>query len=95
MARVSWLDDTDLPALDAQVQKLRHFTEAIADGVVDADELARQEAHLVAAMKAVEGTLDDAQHGAVTALLVELTAFNVMKVLHELAAERVRQAFTG
>jgi hypothetical protein len=29
----------------------------------------------------------------VTTVLVELTAYNVMRLLHELAAERVRVAF--
>lgn len=94
MARISWLDeDTDVPNLDQHLQHLSHFTEALADGVVDQDELERQQDALVAAMKAVEGRLDDELHGLVTNLLVELTAYNVMTALHELAAERVRQTF--
>ena len=91
MARISWIDDDNAPQLDEHVHKLEHFAQAIADGHIDAGELAAQEKNLVAAMKAVEGELDDELHGKVTTLLVELTAYNVMQVLHELAVERVRQ----
>ena len=41
----------------------------------------------------VEGELSDELHEKVTALLVELSAYNVMATLHELAASRARQAF--
>jgi hypothetical protein len=92
MARINWLDDdTDLPALEGHVQQLEHFTNALADGIVDADELAKQNEAVVAAMKAVQDELSDEQHAKVTALLVELTALNIMTTLHELAAERVRR----
>ncbi len=94
MARVSWLDeDTDLPLIDEHVQQLEHFTDALADGVVDADEVEKQRQALVAAMKAVEADLSDEQHEKVTRLLVELTAFNTLTMLHEMAAARARKAF--
>jgi CHAD domain-containing protein len=93
MARINWLDEeTDLPALDEHVQQLEHFTNSLADGVVDADELAKQNQAVVAAMKAVQDELGDEQHAKVTRLLVELTALNIMQTLHELAAGRVRAA---
>jgi len=93
MARINWLDDeTDLPALEEHVQQLEHFTQALADGVVDADELTKQNEAVVAAMKAVQGELSDEQHAKVTRLLVELTALNIMQTLHELTAGRVRAA---
>jgi aldehyde:ferredoxin oxidoreductase len=93
MARINWLDEeTDLPALDEHVQQLEHFTQALADGVVDAQELAKQNEAVVAAMKAVQSELTDEQHAKVTRLLVELTALNIMQTLHELAAGRVRAA---
>jgi|ETNmetMinimDraft_26_1059896.scaffolds.fasta_scaffold37102_3 predicted transcriptional regulator len=93
MARINWLDEeTHLPALDAHVQQLEHFTRSLADGVVDNQELATQVAHLVTAMKAVQDDLSDEQHAKVTTLLVELTATNVMQTLHELAASRARSA---
>ena len=93
MARLSWLDDTSSPALDKHVENLEHFTAAMADGVIASDELAEQEQRLVAAMKAVEGDLSDAQHAKVTSLLLELSAYNIMQVLHEMAGERLRKAF--
>ena len=93
MAKVSWLDDDNAPQIDAHVQQLEHFTKAMADGVIDTDELEKQEKNLVAAMKAVEGQLSDDLHGKVTSLLVELTAYNVMTVLHEVAAQKARRAF--
>lgn len=91
MARISWIDDDNAPQLDEHVSQLEHFTQSIADGVIDSDELKKQESNLVAAMKAVEGELDDETHAKVTTLLVELTAYNVMQMLHEMAVERVRQ----
>jgi anti-sigma28 factor (negative regulator of flagellin synthesis) len=93
-ARQSWLSEgSSLPTLDEKVAELKHFVDAMADGYIDNDELAAQEGRLVAAMKAVEGDLDDAQHAEVTTLLLELTAYNIMHVLHDMAREKVRQAF--
>lgn len=93
MARINWLDEeTDLPALEEHVQQLEHFTQSLADGVIDAQELAKQNEAVVAAMKAVQDELSDEQHAKVTRLLVELTALNIMQTLHELTAGRVRAA---
>ncbi len=95
MARKSWLDETtSLPTLDKQVEKLEHFVDALADGVIDSDELAAQEKKVVAAMKAAEKLLGDDEHKAVTKLLVELTAYNVMHVLHDMAKAKVEKAFS-
>ena len=92
MARISWLNDESTPDLEAQVAKLEHFTQSMADGVIDAQELATQEKNLVVAMKAVEGSLSDDQHAKVTNLLAEVTAYSVMRTLHELAQARVANA---
>lgn len=92
MARSSWINDDSTPDLDEHVGQLEHFANALADGVVEASELATQEANLVAAMRAVEGSLNDDQHGKVTKLLAELTAYSVMRTLHEMAQARVQQA---
>jgi hypothetical protein len=92
MARTSWINDESTPDLDAHVGQLEHFATSLADGMIDDKELATQERNLVAAMKAVEGTLDDAQHTKVTKLLAELTAYRVMRTLHEMAQARVQQA---
>jgi len=92
MARVSWITDNSSPDLDKQVEKLEHFAKSLADGVIDAQEMATQEKHLVTAMKNVEGSLNDEQHAKVTHLLAELTAYTVMRTLHEMAQARVQQA---
>ena len=92
MARPSWIDDDSHPDLDAHVSNLEHFTASLADGVIDAQELATQEKNLVAAMRAVEGSLNDDQHAKVTKLLAELTAYSVMRTLHEMAHARVQSA---
>jgi len=91
MARVSWINDNSTPDLDKQVERLEHFTASIADGVIDAQELATQEKNLVAAMKNVESSLSDEQHAKVTHLLAELTAYSVMRTLHEMTKARIQQ----
>ena len=95
MARTSWFDDSDLPIIDEQVQKLESFTQAMADGVVEKRELEQQQNSLITAVKAVESGLDDAQHAKVTRLLVELSAYNVMRLLHELQTLRVQKTLGG
>lgn len=92
MARASWINDDTTPDLDAHVGQLEHFTKSLADGVIDDQELATQEQNLVAAMKAVEGQLDDATHAKVTRLLAEVAAYTVMRTLHEMAQARVQNA---
>jgi hypothetical protein len=91
MARTSWIDADSHPDLDAHVSNLEHFTESLADGVITADELSKQEANLTAAMKAAEGSLNDEQHAKVTKLLAELTAYSVMRTLHDLTQAHVKQ----
>jgi predicted transcriptional regulator len=94
MARTSWFDENaDHPIVQEQVSKLDSFTTALADGIVDEKELQKQESRLVAAMKQLEPQLDDELHGKVTTVLVEITAYNIMRLLHELHAERARMAF--
>ena len=86
-----WLSDF----AECDYRYLEHFTQSLADGQVDKGELDKQEESLVAAMKAVESDLSDEQHEKVTKLLAELSAYNVMATLHELAGARVRKAFDG
>jgi hypothetical protein len=94
MARTSWFDEkSEVPLIQEQVSKLESFTSALADGVVTKQELAGQEQRLVTAMKKLEPMLNDEQHGEATRTLVELTAYNIMRLLHELHAERARMAF--
>jgi predicted transcriptional regulator len=96
VARISWFDeDSDLPIIEEKVHELESFTKAMADGVIEKKELEQQQERLVAAMKAVETKLDDKLHAKVTELLVELTAYDIMRLLHELQTERARVAFSG
>ena len=94
MARNSWFDDkAEHPMIQEQATKLDSFTSALADGVISKQELNGQESRLVAAMKTLEADLNDDLHARVTTVLVELSAYNVMRLLHELHAERARMAF--
>ena len=95
MARMSWFDETTaMPVIEEQVEKLASFADAMADGVIERKELDAQQQTLLATMRAVEGTLNDAQHEAVTRLLVELSAYNVMRTLHELQSDRLQRTLS-
>jgi len=96
MAKTSWFDDkAEHPILQERASKLESFTNALADGVVTRRELQGQEQRLMAALKALEPELSDALHAKVTTVLVELSAYNVMRLLHELQTERARIAFSN
>lgn len=94
MARTSWFDErAEHLVVHEQVTKLESFTSALADGIVTKHELDAQEAQLVKALKALEPQLNEAQHDQVTRVLIEMTAYNIMRLLHELQAERAKIAF--
>jgi hypothetical protein len=94
VSRTSWFDDkAEHEAIQERASKLESFTSALADGMVSKQELGGQEERLVAAMKKLEPALSDDLHAKVTDVLVELTAYNVMRLLHELQSERARLAF--
>jgi len=89
MKRVDWFDEkTQVPVIDEQVEKLSAFVDAMADGVINDAELEKQQSSVIEAMKAVEAELSDEQHAKVTRLLVELSAYNIMRLLHELQLTR-------
>jgi len=93
MARISWFDETKhLPVIDEQAQKLDSFVEAMADGIISKKELENQQESLIQAMRAVEADLTDEQHAKVTRLLIELSAYNIMRLLHELQTEKLQRA---
>jgi hypothetical protein len=94
--RSPWLDDeARTPIIDRYARQLGSFLEAMADGVVDAAELKRQETRLVKLMKEVEPQLDDALHARVTRLLCELTAYDIMQITHSLYEARPKTIFQG
>jgi hypothetical protein len=95
-ARSSWLDDTlQAPLIEQYARQLDSFLETMADGRVDTSEIQAQEARLVALMREVEPQLDDALHEKVTRLLCELTAYDLMQMLHAMQGARPKTAFRG
>jgi hypothetical protein len=46
-------------------------------------------------MKAVEPKLDDALHEEVTRLLCELSAYDIMRTVHQLMAAQAQTKFRG
>lgn len=95
-ARQGWLSRTgQAPQIDSYARKLRSFINALADGVVDASEVESQEQRLVKLMKVIEPQLDDKLHAQVTQLLCELTAYDIMRLLHAMHANRPKGVFRG
>lgn len=87
--RRSWVDEaTNEPLIDDYATQLGTFLDAMADGVIDNEELAAQEARLVTLLNEVEPMLDDAQHATVTKLLCELSAYNIMQFCHQMQENR-------
>ncbi len=94
MARASWFDDsTEVPNLAQKVQELESFTNAMADGTISTEELDAQQDRLITAMKTVEAELSDTEHEMVTVMLVEMTAYDIMRTVHELQRERLKMKF--
>ena len=72
MARASWIHDDTTPDLDAHIGQLEHFTQSLADGVIDAQELATQEQNLVevaaySVMRTLHEMAQARVHGAMSA----------------------------
>lgn len=83
MARLSWLDsEKQTPIIDHYAQQLSAFVEAMQDGKVDEGEVRGQEHRVVELMKQIEPQLNDEQHAEITKLLCELTAYNIMQIMH-------------
>jgi len=96
MARKSWFDEkSEEPRIEGYAKQLDTYVKTMADGKVDAKELKGQEARLIALMKEVEPKLDDALHDKVTQLLCELTAFDIMQMLHTVEQARPKTKFRG
>jgi hypothetical protein len=94
--RTQWLDEkTQTPVIDQYAQKLDTFVQTMADGIVDDKEIKAQETRLVNLMKEVEPLLDDKVHEKVTRLLCELTAYDIMNMLHTMQAARPKTKFRG
>ena len=96
MARRSWLDESgETSLIDDYAQQTGSFIDAMADGKIDESELSEQEARLVGLMKRIEPKLDDDQHTEITELLCEMSAYNVMQMVHLLHQAKPRTQFQG
>jgi soluble lytic murein transglycosylase-like protein len=94
--RKSWLDaGKHKPMIDQYARQLNSFIKAMTDGWIEESELAEQEARLVAMMKEIEPQLDPAVHERVTQLLCELTAYDIMQMLHTMQQARPKTVFRG
>jgi hypothetical protein len=93
--RTPWLDEQETPLLDAYARRLESFVQTMADGRVEESELISQEARLTEIMREVEPLLDDTLHEKVTRLLCELTAYDLMQLIHVMQEARPRAAFRG
>jgi hypothetical protein len=94
--RMSWLDaEARTPVIDLYAQQLDSFISTVADGKVDEQEMQSQEARLVQLMQEIEPQLDDAMHEKITRLLCELTAYDIMQVLHTMQQAQPHATFQG
>jgi hypothetical protein len=94
--RSSWLDeDSNTPLIERYARRLKGFMDALADGHVDEAEVREQESRVAALMKEIEPQLDAAMHAKVTQLLCELTAYDLMQILHTMEVSRPKATFRG
>ena len=94
--RAAWFDESSsTPIIAEQSQRLESFLAAMADGIVDDQEVMAQEARLVEIMKEVEPLLDDQLHEKVTNLLLELTAYDLMQMMNVMQKARPKTVFRG
>ena len=94
--RTPWFDEkTVTPLIDQHARNLTSFIDALADGKVDDAEIKAQETRVLGLMKEIEPKLDDALHAKVTDLLCELTAYDLMQMLHTMQQARPKTTFRG
>jgi hypothetical protein len=94
--KLTWLDGVShQPTIERYARRLTPFVEAMADGKIDDSELRAQEGRLVKLMKEVEPELPPELHTKVTQLLYELTAYDLMQILHAMEQARPKTVFQG
>jgi hypothetical protein len=94
--RTSWLDEkSDTPLIEDYARQMHSFLKAMADGVIEREELQKQEKTLVSLMKKIEPRLDDELHEQVTRLLCEITVYDMMHMLFELQGSPPATRFRG
>jgi len=76
MPKSSWFDDKTSEMLFFQyANQMASWQEAIADGVIDETDLARQGERVTQMLRALEPKLDDAVHEELTEVFFELAVF--------------------
>ena len=94
--KTPWFDESsDVPMLAEYARKLDSFLDAVADGKVEAGELAEQEKRVVTLMREIEPMLSAEAHEKVTQLLCEVTAYDLMQALHMAGKSRPMSKFRG
>lgn len=94
--RQKWFDDASHePLIENYARQLDSFIQTMADGIVEDSEIKAQEDRLIGLMKEVEPLLDDEAHAKVTQLLCELTAYDIMQMLHSFQEARPKTQFRG
>lgn len=94
--RQNWFDKASHePLIENYARHLDSFIRTMADGVVDEGEIRSQEKRLISLMKEVEPLLDDDLHAKVTQLLCELTAYDIMQMIHSFQEARPKTQFRG
>jgi hypothetical protein len=92
----AWFDDdANMPLISAKAQQLESFITAMADGQISDAELKSQEDRVTKLLKEIEPQLDPRLHERVTELLCELTAYDMMQMLHTMQQARPATAFRG
>ncbi|MCS6862007.1 MAG: hypothetical protein NZT92_17000 [Abditibacteriales bacterium] len=86
MARVSWFDEqSQQPKFLEYANQMESWQRALADGVVQPEEVQEQAERIMSLMRALEPKLSDELHEEVTTLLYELAVFYGMQRLVETA----------
>ena len=95
-SRTPWFDAaTHKPLINEYAQRLQSFTQTMADGQVDRNELKAQENRLIASMQEVEATLKGPMHQKVTRMMCELAAYDMMQAVRMLQETRQPTVFQG
>ncbi len=95
-SRTPWFDAaTHKPLINEYAQRLQSFTETMADGQVDRNELKSQENRLIASMQEVEPMLKGRIHEKVTRMMCELAAYDMMQALRMMKESRQPTVFQG
>jgi hypothetical protein len=92
----AWFDEaSSMPIIDQQARRLDSFISTMADGQVEAREIKAQQERLVKLMQEIEPLLDENLHAKITELLCELTAYDLMQILHTMQEARPKTVFRG